>query len=48
MRRVDSPSEDERPPLLGSWRRVYTAVLLHLAFWILVFYLFTVRFDLPR
>ena len=47
MRRVDSPPPDERPPLLGSWRRVYTAVLLHLAVWIFVFYLFTVRFDLP-
>jgi hypothetical protein len=43
---VDRPTDEEAPPLLGSWRRAYAAVLLHLAFWILVFYLFTVRFDL--
>jgi hypothetical protein len=42
------PPEDEPPPILGSWRRVYTAVLLHLLFWIGVFYAFTVEFDLPR
>jgi hypothetical protein len=42
------PPEDEPPPILGSWRRVYTAILLHLLFWIGVFYAFTVEFDLPR
>jgi hypothetical protein len=36
---------DEPPPILGAWRRLYTAVLLHLAFWIIVFYLFTIRFT---
>jgi hypothetical protein len=34
---------EPRPPL-GSWRRMYVAVLLHLAFWIGVFYVFTERF----
>jgi hypothetical protein len=42
------PPEDEPPPILGSWRRLYAAVLLHLLFWIGVFYAFTVEFDLPR
>ncbi len=40
--------EDESSPILGSWPRAYTAVLIHLALWIIVFYVFTVRFDLPQ
>ena len=40
--------EDESSPFLGSWPRAYTAVLIHLALWIIVFYVFTVRFDLPQ
>lgn len=40
--------QDEPPPLLGSWRRIYIAVLLHLLFWIGVFYAFTIEFDVPR
>lgn len=42
-----APATGERPeprPPLGSWRRMYVAVLLHLAFWVGVFYLFTDRF----
>jgi hypothetical protein len=42
------PPDDDPPPILGSWRRLYIAVLLHLLFWIGVFYAFTVEFDLPR
>jgi hypothetical protein len=42
------PPEDEPPPVMGSWRRLYTAVLIHLAFWIAVFYAFTVEFDITR
>jgi hypothetical protein len=42
------PPDDDPPPILGSWRSLYIAVLLHLAFWIGVFYVFTVEFDLPR
>lgn len=50
MRSVDSgvdKGSEEEPPPLGSWGSVYAAVLTHLAFWILLFYLFTVRFDPP-
>ena len=32
---------DEPPPFLGTWRRVYTAIVLYLAALIAVFYLFT-------
>jgi hypothetical protein len=32
---------DEPPPFLGTWGRVYTAVLIYLAAIIVVFYLFT-------
>ena len=42
------PEDEERAPLFGAWGRLYTAVLIHLAFWIVVFYFFTVRFDLSR
>jgi hypothetical protein len=37
-----NPSEDreEPPPLLGSWRRLYTAVILYLAALIAVFWMF--------
>ena len=40
----------EKPPIFRSWLRFYLAVLVHLALWILVFYLFTVRFafDFPQ
>ena len=32
---------DEAPPFLGTWRRVYTAVLIYLGALIFAFYLFT-------
>jgi len=32
---------DEAPPFLGSWRRVYVAILIYLVFVISAFYLFT-------
>jgi hypothetical protein len=32
---------DEPPPFLGTWKRVYAAVLCYLAIIIAVFYLFT-------
>jgi hypothetical protein len=35
------PVPDEAPPFLGTWRRVYAAVLVYLAAVIVVFYLFT-------
>ena len=33
--------DDEPPPLLGTWRRVYTAILIYLACVITAFYIFT-------
>jgi len=36
---------DEPPPFLGTWRRVYTAVLVYLVALILLFYLFTRSFS---
>jgi len=35
---------DEPPPLLGTWRRLYLAVIGWLLFLILIFYMFTRRF----
>ena len=32
--------EDEPPPILGSWRRIYIVVLCYLAFVIVTFYIF--------
>ncbi len=40
-----SPMPDEPPPILGTWRRLYTVVLLYLAGLILLFYLFTRIFQ---
>jgi hypothetical protein len=34
------PSEDEPPPFLREWRRVYLAVVIYLAVLILGFYVF--------
>jgi len=33
--------EDEPPPLLGTWRRLYTFVVCYLAFLIALFYVFS-------
>ncbi len=32
---------DEAPPFLGTWRRVYVAILIYLVVIISAFYLFT-------
>lgn len=37
--------EDEPPPVLGTWRRLYTAVVAYLFVLIGLFYLFTVIFS---
>jgi len=34
--------QDEPPPFLGTWRRVYTIVLVYLACVIALFYVFQV------
>ena len=36
---------DEPPPFLGTWRRVYTAVLVCLALLIVALYVFTRVFS---
>jgi hypothetical protein len=36
-----TPLDNEPPPFLGSWRRVYIAVLIYLACVIVAFYIFT-------
>ena len=41
----ERPVADEPPPFLGSWRRVYTVVLIYLASLISLFYLFTRVFS---
>jgi len=37
--------EDEPPPILSSWRRIYVIVLVYLALLIFAFYIFTRVFD---
>jgi len=32
---------DEAPPFLGTWPRIYVAILIYLCFIIVAFYLFT-------
>lgn len=34
-------TQDERPPFLGTWRRVYSGVVLYLAALIILFSWFT-------
>jgi hypothetical protein len=41
----DEEKDQEKPPILSSWKRLYTVVLLNLALLILLFYLFTKAFD---
>jgi hypothetical protein len=36
---------DDPPPILGSWRKLYTAVLVYLALIIASFYAFTRAFS---
>jgi hypothetical protein len=40
----DKPILDEPPPALGTWPRVYTAVLIYLAAVIVIFYFLTRHF----
>jgi hypothetical protein len=37
--------DQEKPPILSSWNRLYTVVLLNLAFLIILFYLFAKAFE---
>jgi hypothetical protein len=36
-----APEHDEPPPVLGTWLRLYAAIIVWLAFLIAVFHLFT-------
>jgi hypothetical protein len=36
---------DDPPPILGTWRRLYTVVLVYLALIIVSFYVFTRAFS---
>lgn len=36
---------DEPPPILGSWRRLYAAIVIYLAVLISLFYWFTRAFN---
>jgi hypothetical protein len=38
--KIPHAGEDEPPPILGSWRRIYIVVLSYLAFLILALYIF--------
>jgi hypothetical protein len=40
------PVEDEPPPILGTWRRIYVLVLCYVALLIAGFYIFTRVFAL--
>lgn len=37
--------DEEKPPILSSWKRLYAVVLLNLALLIVLFYLFSKAFD---
>lgn len=39
---ADAP---DKPPFLGTWRRIYLVVLLNLVVWIAVLTFFTQRFE---
>jgi hypothetical protein len=41
---MNSPSDDP-PPFLGTWKRLYAAVLVYLALLIFLFYVFTRTFE---
>ena len=44
MKDHDGEMPDEAPPILGTWPRVYTAVLVYIAALILLFWLFARAF----
>jgi hypothetical protein len=43
--RSGRPDDDEPPPFLGSWNRLYAAVLGFLALLVVLFYIITVSFS---
>lgn len=47
MTEAEDPTRNpaELPPFLNTWRKMYIAVLVHLALLILLFYAFTRYFE---
>ena len=45
---VPKQLEDEPPPFLGTWRRLYTGVVVYLFTLITLFYIFTITFGPKR
>jgi hypothetical protein len=39
-----TPLDDEPPPFLGTWKRLYAVILIYLACLIVAFYAFTRAF----
>jgi len=37
--------ENEKPPIMKSWSRLYWAVILNLVFWLTLFYIFRKVFE---
>jgi len=44
IKKIDTATE-EKPPVLSSWKQVYTVVFLNLVLLIIVFYLFSKFFG---
>lgn len=38
-------TENNNPPVMKSWFRLYTLVIINLVFWLSVFYLFRRMFE---
>ena len=43
--KLNEISDEEKPPIFSSWKKLYTLVLLNLIFLIILFYLFTKYFS---
>jgi hypothetical protein len=41
----DSTIDEEKPPILGSWKTIYLVVLLNLTALIILFYFFSEAFQ---
>jgi hypothetical protein len=41
----DTVLSEEKPPILGSWKKIYFAVLIHAALLIILFYFFSEAFK---
>jgi len=40
--------DEDKPPFLGTWKRLYAAVVGYLFFLILLFYAFTRAYQFPQ